>query len=124
MHGSKHDLTATVDAGGVVIREAEWGDMNVALEHFPAGTVTAPLFRGLPSDQCQCPHWGYVIKGRVRVLYKDREEVLNAGDTYYLTPGHTTAVDEETEIVEFSPKGDYQKTIEVAARNLAAMQQS
>lgn len=60
----------------------------------------------------------------MRILYKDREEVLSAGDTYYLTPGHTTAFDEETEIVEFSPKGDYQKTIEVAARNLAAMQQS
>ena len=25
---------------------------------------TTPLMRGLPADQCQCPHWGYVIKGK------------------------------------------------------------
>jgi hypothetical protein len=124
MHGSKQDVPATVDAGGVVIREAEWGDMNVSLESFPAGTVTAPVFKGLPDDRCQCPHWGYVVKGQLRVYYKDREEVLSAGDAYYMSPGHTTAFDEDTEVIEFSPKGLYQKTLEVAARNMAAMQGS
>jgi hypothetical protein len=123
MHGSKQDLPATVEAGGVVIREAEWGEMNVSLESMPAGTETAVLFKGLPDDRCQCPHWGYVVKGQFRVLYRDHEEVLSAGQAYYLTPGHTTAFDEDTEVVEFSPKGEYQKTIEVAARNFAAMQQ-
>ena len=24
-----------------------------------------PLLRGLPDDRCQCPHWGYVINGRL-----------------------------------------------------------
>ncbi len=124
MRGSKQDIPTTVDAGGVVIHEAEWGEMNVALESFPAGLVTAPLFKGLPDDRCQCPHWGYVVKGQVRLIYKDHEEVVSAGDAYYLAPGHTTAFDEDSEIVEFSPKGEYQKTIEVAARNMAAMQQS
>ncbi len=124
MHGSKQNVPATVDAPGVTIREAEWGEMNVAIENMAAGTVTAPLFRGLPEDRCQCPHWGYVVKGALRVIYKDHEEVLSTGDAYYLAPGHTTAFDEDTEVVEFSPKGEYQKTIEVAARNFAAMQQS
>jgi hypothetical protein len=32
-------------------------------------------------------------------------------------------VEEDCEIVEFSPKGEYQKTMEVAARNMAAMEQ-
>lgn len=123
MHGSKQNLPATVDAPGVTIREAEWGDWNASIENMAAGLVTAPLFKGLPDDRCQCPHWGYVVKGRYRVIYKDHEEVLNAGDAYYLSPGHTTAFDEDTEVVEFSPKGEYQKTIEVAARNFAAMQQ-
>ena len=54
MHGSKQDLPATVEAGGVVIREAEWGEMNVSLESMPAGTETAFLFKGLPDDRCQC----------------------------------------------------------------------
>jgi len=122
MHGSKLDLPVSMDAGGVVIREIEWGDLNVAVESFPAGTDSAPIFVGLPDDRCQCPHWGYVLKGRLRVRYKDREEMLAAGDAYYLTPGHTTVFDEDTELVEFSPKGEYQKTLETVARNLASMQ--
>jgi hypothetical protein len=123
MRGSKQDVPVTVEAGDVIIREVEWSDMNVALESFPAGTETAPLFRGLPDDRCQCPHWGYVVKGRVRVLYKDHEEIVNAGDAYYLAPGHTTVFEEDTEAVEFSPRDEYQKTLEIAARNFAAMQQ-
>jgi hypothetical protein len=123
MRGSQQDMPVSMAMGGVVIREVEWGDLNVALESFPAGTDSAPIFQGLPDDRCQCPHWGYVVKGRLRVRYKDHEETLAAGDAYYLAPGHTTVFDEDTEVVEFSPKGEYQKTIEVAARNVAAMQQ-
>jgi hypothetical protein len=122
MRGSKQDVPATVDAGGVVIRETEWGDMNVALENFPAGLETAPIFVGLPDDRCQCPHWGYVVRGRVRVKYKGHDEILSAGDVYYMPPGHTTVFEQDTEVVEFSPRGEYQKTIEVASRNMAAMQ--
>jgi hypothetical protein len=114
-------LPVSFDGGGVDIREAEWDDMNVALETFPAGFDTGPIFRGLPDDRCQCPHWGYVVRGRVRVRYGDHDELVKAGDAYYLSPGHTTIFEEPTEIVEFSPRGEYQKTMEVAARNVAAM---
>ena len=122
MRGSKDDVPTTMAMGGVVVREVEWGEMNVGLESFPAGTESAPIFKGLPDDRCQCPHWGYVVKGRFRALYKDREETLSAGDAYYLLPGHTTVFDEDTEVVEFSPKGEYQKTLEVVGRNVAIMQ--
>ena len=123
MRGSKEELPTAVVSAGVVIRLAEWGEMNVALETFPAGTDTGPIFKGLPDDRCQCPHWGYVLKGRVRVRYPDREEVIGAGDAFYIEPGHTTVFEEDTELVEFSPKGEYQRTLEVAQRNVAAMQQ-
>ena len=33
----------------------------------PAGTDFGPLLKGLPNDRCPCPHWGYVLKGRLRV---------------------------------------------------------
>ena len=121
MRGSKQDLSLDVEEPGVAIRQAEWGEMNAALETFAAGVATAPLFKGLPDDRCQCPHWGYVVKGRVRVHYRDHDEILNAGDVYYMPPGHTTVFEEDTEVVEFSPRGEYQKTIEVAAGNIAAM---
>src|SRR5262245_14742541 len=123
MRGSKQDVPVAMAMGDLVIRQLEWGDMNVALESFPAGTDTEPVFKGLPDDRCQCPHWGYVLKGQLRVRYKDHEETLKAGDVYYMSPGHLPIFDEDTEVVEFSPKGEYQKTMEVAARNAAALAQ-
>ena len=123
IRGSKEEVPTIVDAAGVVIRLAEWGEMTVAFETFPVGTDTAPIFKGLPDDRCQSPHWGCVLRGSVRVRYRDREEVIGAGDAFYLEPGHTTVFEEETELVEFSPRGEYRKTLEVAQRNVAAMQE-
>lgn len=123
MRASKQDLSVDFEGDGVVIRQAEWGEMNVAIENLPSGLDTTPLFKGLPEDRCQCPHWGYVLKGRMKVRYTDREEVIEAGDMYYISPGHLPLFEEDTEVIEFSPKGEYQKTMEVAERNMAAMQE-
>ena len=123
MRASKQDLPVAFEGRGVVSRLAEWGEMNMALETLPGGTDTAPIFKGLPDDRCQCPHWGYVLKGRMRIRYPDREEILEAGDAYYMEPGHLPLFEEDTEIIEFSPKGEYQKTMEVVARNMAAMEE-
>lgn len=125
MHSSKSDLPVVGEfdtpLGHVTLREVEWGAMNVALESFPAGTDTGPLFKGLPNDRCQCPHWGYVVSGRFRVFFADREETLRTGDIYYLEPGHVLVYDEPTDLKEFSPRGEYQATMEVAAQNLMEM---
>jgi ribosomal protein L16 Arg81 hydroxylase len=56
----------------------------------------------------------------MRVRYADREEIVTAGDAYYLPPGHLPLLEEETEVIEFSPKGVYQETMEVIERNMAA----
>ncbi len=61
--------------------------MIVEISSFPAGLDAAPIFEGLPDDRCQSAHWGYVLKGRARMRYKDREEVIEAGEVYYLEPG-------------------------------------
>ena len=122
MRGSKEDVPATLESEEVVIQEAEWSDIHVGFETYNEEFDLAPLLRGLPDDMCQCPHYGYVLKGRMRVRYADREEVVEAGDAYYMEPGHSPIMEAETEIVEFSPKDEYQKTMEVAERNFAAMQ--
>jgi hypothetical protein len=122
MRASKQDLPVDFEGDGVVSRQTEWGEMNVAIETFPGGLDTTPLFKGLPDDMCQCPHWGYVLKGQMRIRYSDHEEVIEAGDVYYMPPGHLPLFEEDTEVIEFSPKGEYQKTMEVAERNMAAMQ--
>ena len=132
MRGSKEDLPVALEVGEEARScQTQWGDMNVAYEVGPdihratemLGRDPTGLFEGLPDDRCQCPHWGYLTKGRIRVKYADREEVINAGDVYYMAPGHIPIPEEATELVEFSPKGEYQKTMEVVARNMGTASQ-
>jgi hypothetical protein len=80
------------------------------------------LFKGLPDDRCQSPHWGYVLPGKLTFQYADRDETYEAGDAYYGPPGHIPRVTAGTEVVEFSPSEEYSRTLEVLARNLAALQ--
>jgi hypothetical protein len=119
LRGSRIDLPKTVDVEELTIRESDWADTHVSVITVHKTLDIAPLLKGLPDDLCQCPHWGVVLKGRKLVKYKDHEEVLNAGDAYYMPPGHTTITDAGTEWVEFSPRDDLKKTNEAVQRNLA-----
>ena len=56
----------------------------------------------------------------MRIKRRGGDDVLKTGDVYYLEPGHVPVFEEETEILEFSPKKEYQETIDVVARNMAA----
>jgi quercetin dioxygenase-like cupin family protein len=60
-----------------------------------------------------------VIKGRLRISYGDREEVLNAGDFYYMPAGHTGVAEEDTEFLEVAPPGPHQEFVENARRVLS-----
>ncbi len=83
-----------------------------------------PLFQGLPDDRCQCPHWGYVIKGKITFRFADREETYEAGDAYYAQPGHTPVMYAGTDTVEFSPADELARTMEVVMGNMTASQQA
>jgi hypothetical protein len=117
-------MSKTVDVADLTIRETDWGDMHVNLVVCHKTLDLAPLLKGLPNGMCQCPHWGVILKGRKLVKYGDHEEVLKAGDAYYMAPGHSTITDAGTEWVEFSPREEFEKTNEVVGRNLAAMSPS
>jgi hypothetical protein len=103
-------------------QEEAWGDMDVAWETLDTGLDSTPLFKGLPDDACQCPHWGIVLKGRLRVMYAGHDEVISAGEVFYLPPGHNAVVEEECEMIQFSLKGEYKKTMEVVARTRAELE--
>jgi len=118
---SKETADRVVDAGVMIGRYSELDGYNVGFEHFREDVDVAPLLVGLPDDHCQSPHWGYVVSGRVTFRFADREEVYDAGDAYYAPPGHVPVVEAGTEVVEFSPTGEYEKTMAVVAGNLAAM---
>ena len=91
---------------------------------FLADMDPAPFFKGLPDDRCQCPHWGYVVKGKCTFRFADREETYEAGDAYYVPPGHLPLMYAGTEIVEFSPAADLAKTMDVVMKNIAASEQA
>ena len=46
--------------------------------------------------------------------------MLKTGDVYYLEPGHVPVYEEDTEVLEFSPKKEYQQTIDIVNKNIAA----
>ena len=124
MRASVHELPVMIAEEGTVVREIEWGEMHVGHETYETAFDLAPLLKGLPDDMCQSPHWGYVSKGRMRIRFtgRDDEEVVEAGELYYLPPGHAPVFEAGTEIVEFSPKEAFQRTMEVAVRNFLALQ--
>src|SRR5690606_32334987 len=112
MKTAMNDLKTRIDHDGVCFKTADFGQMNVAHVHFPAGADATPLLVGLPEDLCQCPHWGYVVKGSLHVTYADgREETVNAGEVYHWPPGHTVKVDEEYEAIEFSPSEEMNEVL-------------
>lgn len=121
MRGSKGDIPVAVNVPEATIRQAEWGGINVEIGEIAGDLDVAPLFQGLPNDECQCPHWGYVIKGTLRYRSRDREEVFNAGDAYYVFPGHIPVFEAGLEYVEFSPADVLHQTMEVVERNMMAM---
>ena len=121
MKGSHKDLETTVNTKALTIQEAIWGEMHLGIETYHEHLDLAPLLKGLPDDQCQSPHWGYMVKGSMHVKYIDHEETISAGDAYYLPPGHIAIVEADTVMVEFSPKEAYQKTHEAVERNFTAI---
>jgi hypothetical protein len=111
------------DVGFLLDRFGEVDDYSVDFLTFRADVDATPLLRGLPGDQCQCPHWGYVLKGRLTYQVDGREEVFEAGDAFYLPPGHIPVQNEPgSEFVQFSPTKELRETQAVMRANAEAMQ--
>ena len=99
----------------------DFGPYTVGFETYTADADLAPLFVGLPDDRCQCPHMGYVVKGKVKFAFADgTEETYEAGDAYYAPPGHLPTLYAGSEVVEFSPTAELQQTMAVVEKNMEA----
>jgi hypothetical protein len=120
---SKDSATQGGDHGLVVDRAEDLDGYTVNFVTFREDIDHTPLLRGLPDDRCQCPHWGYVLSGRLTFRVGDREEVYEAGDAFYVPPGHVPVQNEPgSEWVQFSPAEELRKTSEVLMRNVQALQ--
>jgi hypothetical protein len=118
---SRETASEQIELTGLEVRlEHLEGGYSVCFESHTADADLAGLFRGLPDDRAQLPRWGYVIEGRVGFRFSDREETYEAGDAYYVPPGHTPVHYAGTELVEFSPTAILGETIPVVLGNLQA----
>ena len=92
------------DFGPVASRETELADLWVSFTTFKEQVDMTPILAALPSHSCQCPHWGQLTKGGATVRYDDgREETIEPGDLFYMTPGHVPVFQAGTELIMFSP---------------------
>jgi hypothetical protein len=117
---SKESVTEVKDFGVAEDRTGYLDGYTVNFVSIRQDHDLAPMLSGLPGGRCPCPHWGYVLKGRIIVRYADHEEVCEAGDAFYMPPGHTPAAEAGTELIQISPSDQLQ---EVEAAVVKAMQQ-
>jgi hypothetical protein len=119
MRVPKDQVDVRLDIPGAVIRQrTEFGEMRgsgtISAEYFTlsAGVDTTPLFQGLEGDLCQCPHWGFVVRGQLTTTdTQGARETVNAHDLFYWPPGHNVKVDADAEIVMFSPQHEHSQVI-------------
>jgi len=117
---SKQDSDDTVTMEGYDGRFSELAEYTVAFETYTADANLSELFKGLPDDRCQCPHWGVVLKGKLKYTTDDGDITIGAGEAYYVPPGHLPYLFAGTEVVEFSPTKQLQETMAVIEKNMAA----
>ena len=120
MRVAKDEVNVRMDIPGAVIRQQmEFGDVTgydkISGECFTlsAGVDTTPLFQGLVGNLCQCPHWGFVLRGQLTTTdAKGVKETVNANDLFYWPPGHNVMVEADAEIVMFSPQREHSHVID------------
>ena len=126
MRIAKDDVDVRMEIPGAVIRQRlDFGDARgyerISGEYFTlsAGVDTTPLFQGLDGNLCQCPHWGFVLRGRITTTdAKGAQETVNANDLFYWPPGHNVRVDSDAEIVMFSPQREHSHVIDHMIRKV------
>lgn len=100
---SRDELPVAIRTDAFEVRAKEAGGMALTFYRFEKGADLRALFHGLRGDACQCPHWAYVISGRLRIHTRDGAHDVAAGQAFYVEPGHAPEALEATEMFEISP---------------------
>jgi hypothetical protein len=118
---SKDSAAEHHDHGPVEEWTEDLDGYTAAFVSFKVDIDSTPMLKGLPDDRCPCPHWGYVLTGRVVFTFDDREEVYEPGDAFYVPGGHLQRADAGTEYLQFSPAEDLRIVTETIMRNMQAV---
>jgi len=98
-----------------------YGALSAEFFSLAAGTDIAPLLQGLDGDLCQAPHWGYLTEGALTVTFGDgSKEAVAGGDLFYWPPGHTVRVDQDAQVVMFSPQREHIHVLDHMKKMLGA----
>lgn len=132
MHVKRDDVEVKMEIPGAIVRQRlDFGDTGgygkLSAEYFTlaAGVDTTPLFQGLEGDLCQCPHWGYVLRGAlITTDAAGTQETVKANDLFYWPAGHNVRVTEDAEIVMFSPQREHTHVIDHMRERVRSIQQS
>ncbi|MGB3409820.1 MAG: hypothetical protein WBA45_01380 [Microthrixaceae bacterium] len=127
MRITKNDIPVRIQAPGAVARQlpdfgTADGSMGAEYLSMGAGTDLAPLLAGLDGDMCQAPHWGYVINGQLVVDYSDgTTERCGTGDVFHWPAGHSVLVNEDAELIMFSPQVSHGAVLDHISAKLVSM---
>jgi hypothetical protein len=108
----REDVPIVIAGDGVEVRLRDADGISVGFVRLPAGADLRPATKGLPDDLCPCPHWGYMLKGRIRMHTVDGDHDFAAGEAFYWAPGHAPEALEDSEYVDFSPTAEFAPVIE------------
>lgn len=119
MRIAKDDIDVKLEIPGAIMRQTtDFGDATglgkISAEYFSlsAGVDTTELFMGLEGNMCQCPHWGYLLSGKITTTDGNGvQEIVNAKELFFWPAGHNVKVDADAEIVMFSPQHEHTHVI-------------
>ncbi len=118
---SQETASKVTDFGMGVDREERLDGYTISFVTVRESHSLAEFLKGLPGDRCHCPHWGFLFKGRLTVRYGEEEEVIEAGNAFYMPPGHVPAAEAGSEFVQFSPSEELDTTMAAIQKNMQAM---
>lgn len=110
---ARQDVPVVIADGALEVRVQDHEGLMVGFVRLPAGADLRPATKGLPDDLCPCPHWGYMLKGKVRMHMADgNHRDFPAGEAFYWGPGHAPEALEDSEYVDFSPTHEFQRVLD------------
>jgi hypothetical protein len=119
---SKESAVEVDDRGTAEDRHEDLDGYTVNFVAIREDTDLTRLLKGLPDDLCPCPHWGYVFKGRLTWHFADRTEVIEAGEAFYVPPGHAPTAEAGSEFLQFSPTEKLREVDAALTKNMERMQ--
>ncbi len=116
---AKDNIEIKMEIPGAIIRQkTDFGDSTgygkISGEYFSLseGVDTTPLFVGLKGNVCDCPHWGYVIKGKLTTTDMNGvEESVSANELFFWPAGHNVKVNADADFIMFSPQHEHSHVI-------------